>query len=37
VYAKLPPKVEIHRPVQDCRDTVSEFRFYRDNFLWTTR
>jgi len=37
VYAKLPPKLETHRTVQDCRDTVSEFSFYRDNFLWTTR
>lgn len=37
VYAKLPPKSEKHRVIPDCLDTVEEFRFYRDNFLFTTR
>ncbi len=37
VYAKLPPTIESHRTIQDCRDTVTEFSFYRDNFLWVTR
>lgn len=37
VYAKLPPKVEKHRVISDCRATVDEFKFYRDNFLFTTR
>lgn len=37
VYAKLPPKEEAHRVISDCRATVDEFRFYRDNFLFTTR
>lgn len=37
VYAKLPDKVEKHRVIPDCLDTVEEFRFYRDSFLFTTR
>lgn len=37
VYAKLPPKEEAHRPIADCMATLDEFKFYRDNFLFTTR
>lgn len=37
VYSKLPPKEEAHRPIADCMATLEEFRFYRDNFLFTTR
>lgn len=37
VYTKLPPKDEKHRVIPDCYETINEFRFYRDNFLFTTR
>ena len=40
VYAKLETSVfnrKAHRSMSDLDDTISEFRFYRDNFLWVTK
>lgn len=38
VYSKLDAaisKQENHRVLDDIRDTIDEYRFYVDNFLWT--
>lgn len=37
MYAHLMPGRNIHRVLPDLEDTINEFRFYRDNFLWDTR
>lgn len=37
VYAELPPKMELHRAGPDIVDTLNEFRFYVQNFLFTTQ
>lgn len=34
VYAGLGTKQELHRSGPDLEDTLAEFRFYLDNFLW---
>lgn len=39
VYALLDeyaPKQELHRVLPDIDDTINEFKFYVDNFLWTS-
>lgn len=39
VYAKLDtavPKREMHRPLHDLVDTINEYKFYVDNFLFVT-
>lgn len=33
VYEHLPPKQERHRVLPDLKDTIEEFRHYRDEFL----
>lgn len=37
VYAQLPPKQELHRVDPDLVDSVEEYKFYLDNFLWDGR
>jgi oligoribonuclease len=37
LYAKLPVAKKLHRAIPDLNDTISEARFYVDNFLFTTR
>lgn len=38
IHAKIPNKSRgIHRVLEDLDDTIEEFRFYRDNFIWDTR
>jgi oligoribonuclease len=37
LYAKLPTAKKLHRAIPDLNDTISEARFYVDNFLFTTR
>lgn len=37
VYASLPDKREAHRVGPDLVDSVAEYRFYLDNFLWDGR
>lgn len=43
LYAKLgtcdeyAPKREMHRVIPDLVDSVEEFRFYKENFLYTTK
>lgn len=34
VYEHLPPKTEQHRVEPDLNETIEEFEFYRDNFLY---
>jgi oligoribonuclease len=34
VFDHAPVKVEMHRSLPDCHDTVAELVYYRDNFLW---
>lgn len=37
VFANVPPKQEAHRALRDIGETLEEFRFYRDNFLFDAR
>lgn len=37
IYAQLPNKSEQHRVEPDLIESIEEFRFYRDNFLWDCR
>lgn len=36
VYKKLPAARKLHRSLPDLQDTISEARFYVENFLFTT-
>lgn len=36
VYAKLPDSDAYHRAVPDLIDSINEFKFYRDNFLFVS-
>lgn len=33
VFASVPPKSDEHRALADCHSTLSEFRFYLENFI----
>jgi oligoribonuclease len=35
VFAKAPAKVEKHRVIPDLYETLAEYKFYVENFLWT--
>lgn len=35
VYAKSPVKNETHRALPDISESINEYKFYLDNFLWT--
>ncbi len=38
IYSKMDVQSrKIHRVSQDLEDTIQEFKFYRDNFIWDTR
>lgn len=34
VFAQLPAKKEAHRALPDLEETIAEYKFYIDNFLW---
>lgn len=37
VFARVPPKNEEHRALPDLHETIEEFRFYKDNFIFDGR